>query len=190
MRNLLLVLLLLCTSCIQIGNAPPPMNYYLLESKTELPINSLENSLNIHMELTVFPEYLDRLQIVTYNGNNAINFKDNERWAEPLQDNLMQVVREDLVKSIPGSVISIGPWETPSNNAEKVKLILNQFSGQIGKHTKIDIRWVIVNNSGESKQGHFTDQQPIGDTYQDLIIGLNSGINRFSLELAKNLARE
>ncbi len=190
MRNLLLILLLLCTSCIQIGDAPPPMNYYLLESLTKIPITSAENRLNIHMELKSFPEYLDRLQIVTYNGSNGINFKDNERWAEPVQDNLMRVVREDLEKSIPGSVISIGPWESSSHNAVKIELAFNHFSGQLGKHTKIDIRWAIVKGSGESKQGHFTDQQPIGNTYQDLIIGLNRGINRFSLELAKHLTRE
>ena len=190
MRNLLLILLLLCTSCIQIGDAPPPMNYYLLESLTELPTASSENSSNIHLELKSFPEYLDRLQIVTYNGSNGINFKDNERWAEPVQDNLMRVVRENLAKSIPGSVISIGPWENSTNNAVKIELVFNQFSGQLGKHTKIDIRWAIVKGSGESKQGYFTDQQPIGDKYQDLIIGLNNGINHFSLELAKNLTTE
>lgn len=190
MRNLLLILLLLCTSCIQIGDAPPPMNYYLLESLTKLPITPSENSSNIHMELKSFPEYLDRLQIVTYNGSNGIYFKDNERWAEPVQDNLMRVIRENLEKSMPGSVISIGPWERSSHNAVKIELVFNHFSGQLGKHTQIDIRWAIVTGSGESKQGYFTDQQPIGDKYQDLIIGLNNGINNFSLELAKNLATE
>lgn len=190
MRSLVLILLLLCTSCIQIGDTPPPINYYLLESLTELPIKSSENSSNIHMQLKGFPEYLDRFQIVTYNGNNGITFKDNERWAEPVQDNLMRVVREDLAKLLPGSVISIGPWESSSNKAVKVELLFNHFSGQLGKHTKIDIRWAIVKGSGESKQGSFNDQQPIGDKYQDLIIGLNNGINHFSMELATNLATE
>lgn len=190
MRSLVLILFLLCTSCIQIGDAPPPMNYYLLESLTEPSTIPLTNGSNIHMELKSFPEYLDRLQIVTYNGNNGIHFKDNERWAEPVQDNLMRVVRENLSKLMPSSDISVGPWESSRTNATKIELVFNHFSGQLGKHTKIDIRWAIVKGSGELKQGYFTDQQPIGDKYQDLIIGLNNGINHFSLELAKNLVRE
>jgi len=166
------------------------MNYYLLESLTAPPIVYVGHRVNIHIELVGFPEYLDRLQIVTDNGSHGILFKDYERWAGPVQNNLMQVIREDLAKSIPGSVIAVGPWESSSDNAVKIELVFNHFSGVLGKSTKIAIRWSIDKGQGQRKHGYFTDEQPIGDKYQDLIIGLNNGINNFSLELAKYLVAE
>jgi len=188
MRYLILISLLLCSSCIQIGSPPPHMNYYLLESIVNTPITYSGCNLNIQMKLIGFPEYIDRLQIVTHNGNNGINFKDSERWAEPVQDNLVRVVRENLTQIIPGSAISAGPWESSSSNAVKIELAFNHFSGQLGDHTQIDIRWKINKGPEQIEQGHFTERQPIGDEYQDLIIGLNNGINNLSLELAKHLA--
>ena len=190
MRYLILISFLLCSSCIHIGNPPPHINYYLLESMTDPPIIYSENTLNIKMELTGFPEYIDRLQIVTHNGNNGINFEDSERWAEPVQDNLVRVLRENLAQIIPGSSISASPWESSSSNSIKIELVFNHFSGQLGGHTQIDIRWKINKSPGQIKQGYFTEQQPIGDEYQDLIIGLNNAISNLSLELAKYLAAD
>ena len=188
MRYLLLALLLLCTSCIQIGSDPQPMHYYLLESMPEIANSYSNKALTIDLELVDFPDYLDRPQIVTNNGDNAIKFTDSERWAEPVQDNLMRIIRENLALTIPASNISVSPWESSSDNATKVKLVVNSFLGTLDGHTRIDIRWVIDDGLDQPIQGHFTDQQPIGNNYQNLVVGLNKGINRFCLELAKKLA--
>jgi uncharacterized lipoprotein YmbA len=157
---------------------------------TEAPKVYSDISLNIHLELINLPEHLDRLQIVTSSGNNGILFSESERWAAPLQDNLMRVVRENLALIIPGGVISVGPWESSGSNAVKIELVFNHFSGQLGDHTQIDIRWRVSNNLGQTIQGHFTERQPIGDDYRDLIVGLNKGIYNFSLELAKEIAEK
>jgi len=188
MRNLILVLLLLCTSCIQIGSEPQPVHYYLLDSMTESANIYPDTTLTIDLELADFPEYLDRPKIVTRNDQNSINFADSERWAEPVQESLMRIVRENLTLLLPGSNISISPWENSNSHAIKVKLMVNNFFGKLDDHTRIDIRWTIDNQSGQRMQGHFTDQQPIGSSYQDLVVGLNNGINNLSLELAKKLA--
>lgn len=188
MRYLLFALLLLCTACIQIGSDLGPMHYYMLESMPEVDNSYSNKTLTIALELVDFPDYLDRPQIVTRNGNNAIKFTDSERWAEPVQDNLMRIIRENLALTIPAINISVSPWESPSDNATKVKLVVNSFLGKLDGHTTIDIRWVIDNGLDQPIQGHYTDQQPIGNNYQDLVVGLNKGINKFCLELAKKLA--
>jgi len=190
MRYLLSILLLLCTSCIQIGSDPQPVQYYLLESMTDAPEILSGEALNIDLELVNFPDYLDRLQIVTRNDNNGIDFSDSARWAEPLQDNLARILRENIAQMLPGARISISPWENSSNEAVKVVLVVNKFFGKLGDHSQVDIRWAIDNEDGSTIQGHFIDQQPIGNNYQEMIVGLNSGINNLSLELAKKLTRK
>lgn len=190
MRYLLLAILslLLCSSCIQIGSDPQQMYYYLLDSNPKMSTILSSKTLNINIELTDFPEYLDRLQIVTRNNNNGINISDSGRWAEPLQDNLLRIIRESLALMLPNSSITVSPWENSNDEAIKVKLMINKFLGKLDEKTQIDIRWIIDNGRDQIIQEHFIDQQAIGNSYQDLVVGLNSGINIFSQGLAKKLA--
>ncbi|SEA14619.1 Uncharacterized lipoprotein YmbA [Desulfuromusa kysingii] len=189
MRYLIFTLLFLCSACIQIGSAPQPTNYYLLEPMRDAQEIRLDSNLNIHLELISFPEYLDRYQIVTKGGKNGIVFSDSERWAEPVRDNLMRVIREDLMLLIPNSTITLGPWESSSSSASaiKVKLIVNQFSGELGAYALTDIRWKIRREMEPMSQGHFTDRQDVGENFSDFIVTLNREINNFSSELAMKL---
>ncbi len=187
MRYLISILLLLCVSCIQIGSNPQPRNHYLLESMVKAPLIYSSYRSDINIDLIDFPDYLDRLQIVTRNQDNGIDFSDSERWAEPLQDNLARILRENLALMLPNANISVSPWENSSSDAIKVKLVVNKFWGKLNDHSQVDIRWAIDNGKEATTQGHFIDQQPIGSTYQEMVVGLNSGINSLSLELAKKL---
>ena len=189
MRYFLILLLLLCSSCIQVLGDPQPINYYLLDGMPQETDIGSDKALTMTLQLDSFPVYLDRLLIVTKNDDSTINVSDHDRWAEPLQGNILQTVRENLRIILPAANIAISPWENSTTDAIKTKILVNKFSGKLGDHTEIDIRWTI-DGGGEIRQGHFTDQQPIGDSYQELVAGLNSGINNFSLELAKNLSGE
>ena len=188
MRYLLPTLLLLCSSCIQIGSDPQPMHFYLLESIQEAPNNYSGKTLDISIELINFPDYLDRLQVVTSDNSSGVEFSDSDRWAEPLQDNLIRIIRENLALLLPDADITVSPWENSSNEAIKVKLVVNKFLGELGEQTQVDIRWSISRNAKQKEQGHFTDQQPIGNDYQSLVSGLNAGADNLSLKLAEELA--
>lgn len=187
MRYLIFVLLFFCSACIQIGSAPQPINYFLLETMSTTPKAYTDRGVNVHLVLINFPEYLDQLQIVTNNGDNGILFSNSEHWAEPVRENLLRVIRGNLAMIIPNSTVSVGPWEKATDNAIKVELLFNQFSGKLGEYARTDIRWRIIEGTGTTSQGQFTDQQTIGDTFQDFVVGLNAGINNFSTELALKL---
>ena len=47
------------------------------------------------------PKYLDRPQIVTRSGRNQLALGEFDRWAEPLQDNVLRVLAENLAFLIP-----------------------------------------------------------------------------------------
>ncbi len=187
MRFLFSAMLLLCTSCIHIGSDPQPMHYYLLDSITETKDRYSGKALDIDLELSFFPDYLDRPQVVTRSRKNAVRIADNERWAEPLRDNLMQVLRENLILLMPEASVTVSPWEISDPASVRVKLMINKFSGDIGGFTDVDVRWAIGKDSDGMTRGHFTDQQPVGNSYRDLVIGLNNGIGALSRELAEKL---
>jgi uncharacterized lipoprotein YmbA len=190
MRYFLILLLLLCSSCIQLFDDPQPVRYYLFESLPEGAEIYSSKTLAIDLQLIHFPTYIDRPQVIVRNNDNTIKFSDLDRWAEPLRENILQTLRENLRVILPGAEVSISPWEDSTTNTIKTEIMVNKFSGKLGDHTDIDIGWIIETVDGEIHQGHLTDQQPIGDTYQELVTGLNIGINNFSQQLAKDLARE
>lgn len=190
MRYFLILLLLLCSSCIQLFDDPQPIRYYLLESLPEGAETYSDKTLTIGIQLSGFPTYLDRPQVIARNNDNTIKYSDLDRWAEPLQENIPQTLRENLRILLPGTNISISPWENSTTDTIILKVTVNKFSGKLGDYTDIEIGWTLDMGTGEIRQDHFTDRQPVGDTYQDLVASLNSGINNFSRELAKNLTRE
>lgn len=190
MRYLLILLLLLCSSCTQIFNDPEPVHYYLLESLPDGTEIISDKSLAIDLQISGFPTYIDRAQVTERNHDNTIKFSYVDRWAEPLQENILQTLRENLTALLPGAKISIGPWENPIARAMKVELRVKRFSGRLGDRTDVDIHWTILQNDETVGEGLLIDQQPIGATYQELVAGLNIGINNLSLELAKQLAEQ
>ena len=48
------------------------------------------------------PEYLDRSQLVSRSGANALVVDDDNRWGEPLADSLPRVLSENLSHYLPG----------------------------------------------------------------------------------------
>ena len=189
MRYILILLLLLLSSCIQMIGDPEPVNYYLIEELSKGVDSCSDKDLTIDIQLVNFPTYLDRLQIITQK-NNTVKFSEHDRWAEPLQGNLEQVLRKNLRILLPNAEITVSPWEISTKDAIKTKIMVNKFSGKLGGHTDVDIRWTIEMEDGKIRQGHLTDRQPVGNTYQELVSGLNVGINNLSLKLAKDLAGE
>ena len=189
MRFFIILLLLFLSSCIQMIGDPEPIRYYLLEGLPNGTKISSDKDLTINIQLINFPEYLDRPQVIT-QSNNSVSFSDHDHWAEPLQENLTRVLRENLQTLLPNASITVSPWESSPAEAARARITVNKFSGKLDGLTDVDIRWTVETKTEELQQGHFTDQQPVGDTYQELVAGLNSGINKFSTQLAKKLSGE
>ena len=189
MRYFIILLLLFLSSCIQMIGDPEPIRYYLLEGLPTGTEISSDKNLTIDIQLINFPAYLDRPQVIT-QSNNSVIFSDHDHWAEPLQENLTRVLRENLRTLFPNASITVSPWENSPAEAVRTKIMVNKFSGELDGHTDVDIGWTVETKTGELQQGHFTDQQPVGGTYQELVAGLNSGINKFSTQLAKKLSGE
>jgi len=183
----LIVLILLCTACIKIGSDPQQVNYYFLESPANQDQIQYNNKLNIAIQLIDYPNYIDRPQIVTSDTKNTITINETEYWSGPLSDNIVQVVRESLSQMLPNSNITIMPWETTVQPTIKLKIVVDKFTGNLTQTTDVSIRWKIITPAGEVIHGDFAEHQPIGDTFNDFVAGLNNSLIHFSQEIAEKL---
>ncbi|MCW8858715.1 MAG: PqiC family protein, partial [Deltaproteobacteria bacterium] len=143
MRFLIIVTLLLCSSCIQLGGETPVRQYYVLRAMTETSQINSSKAIAIDLKLTNFPEYLSRTEIVTYIQTNRVKIAYDASWAEPLADNLLRILRRNLGTLLPLSQISLSPWESNNPEALRVELLVNNFSGQLGGETDVDVNWLI-----------------------------------------------
>jgi len=181
-----LIILLLCSSCIQLGGEPQPTRFYLLEAVTESSLAQQSKPIQLELSPIAFPSYLDRPQIVSRTAENAILIADHDRWAEPLPDNLTRTLQENLFQQLPAIRISSAPWAPRSGPTFVVKLMINRFDGVIGQQTDVDIRWSLISgdNNTELHREHYRAQLPVGDGYQNFISGLNSALAGLSQNIA------
>ncbi len=187
-----LTLLLICSACIQLGNTPQPARYYLLAPQESNEQRITAENLTLALGPIFFPPYLDRPQLVTRNNRNEIVVAEFDRWAEPLQDNLMRVLKENLSRNLQGISVSDYPWQPTNEQGFALQLILNQFDGVLGQHTVVDIRWSLQNplNNQELDRGHFVSRLEIGNSHQELVTSLNKSLNQFSYQIAKAVAKQ
>ena len=189
MRYTTFLFLLLCTSCIQLGGTPGIQQYYLLEPRTSAPVVG-ETEFNLELQQVKLPAYLDQPNIVTHDQANMIKFSDSERWAGPLVDNISLVIRADLAQSFPNARISISPWEIAGPEPYRLNIVIERFSGQPGRMATLVADWSIIDSRHtEIASGHFNNQLPVGDSYRDLVQGLNKNLHLLDERIAKDLAQ-
>lgn len=187
-RSILLVVLLFSVSaCIQLQPTSLTSRYFVLEPMTVADSYYSQGTLNIIVELIEFPDYLRRPQVVTKQDNNILRTSDSKRWATPLEENIVSVIRSNLEIMLPDTSVIIGPWHTNRNHDRKLQLSVVKFSGTLGQYSDVDIRWRITTVDDEIRSGTFAYHQTVNDSHDDLIRVLNRALDVLSKELATAL---
>jgi uncharacterized lipoprotein YmbA len=188
-RYLILTLLVVSTSaCIQLGESVVPSQYYVLESMAGNNETYSNKSLTINVEMTEFPEYLKRPQVVQHQ-QNVIYFTDTKRWAAPLEEQVLSLLHSNLELLLPQATIVIRPWQSHRHPDLYLQLSVKKLSGILGFRTDVDIRWQTVDKNGEQRSGQFVDHRTINDSYEDLVGSLNRSLEELSKTLAQELAK-
>ncbi|MFT5349423.1 MAG: putative lipoprotein YmbA, partial [Gammaproteobacteria bacterium] len=93
---LLMLLCLFLTACLG-GGAKNTVRYYLVDPvPVETAEIDTERQLAIELIDLDIPQYLQRFQMVTRNGDNRLRFSDNNQWAENLRKNLLRTLAINL----------------------------------------------------------------------------------------------
>src|SRR6202158_1147087 len=71
---------------------------------------SPDSQLTIGIGPVDFPDYLRRLPVVKRVAPNRIDLSDEERWAEPLDKNFVQVLSQNLATLLDTERIEKYPW--------------------------------------------------------------------------------
>jgi uncharacterized lipoprotein YmbA len=138
------------------------------------------------------PEYLDQDQIVTRISRNDLTFSDNDRWAEPLEDNVAQVVAQDLSTLLQADQITVHPWPGPQRAAYQLEIDVLSFEADTSGTAHLDARWLLRDVTNRETIARSEVRQSVsaaGPTTEQSVASLSKALGNFSVEIA-NAIRE
>jgi len=139
--------LLLLTSCVRSA----PVSYYQLSAVAGNPSGAESTPPVLGIGPLTLPSYLDRPQIVTRMSANRLYLADTRRWAEPLADNIIRVLLENLSQRLPGSQLHLYPWRR--SQAVDLQLVIDilQFETDGAGIAHLEIQWTVLEKNGTVK---------------------------------------
>lgn len=142
-RLLILLLLGLLSACA----TSPSSRFYVL---TPLPEADGRNSdirggnLSIGIGPVVFPQFLDRPQLVVRDGSNRLELEEFNRWGGTLQDDFLRVWGENLGYLLDTSRILIFPSESRAPIDFRITAEVVNFEGRQGGDAILKVRWAVM----------------------------------------------
>ncbi len=137
----------LTTGCVGTGQSPPT-RFYMLTSLDPVdaapePSAGIEGQ-GILLGPIRFPVYLARQQIVTRTSPNEIRLAEFDRWAEPLETNFLNVLRENLSILLNTAFILEPP--VPKNTGLEFQVVagVSRFDAEPGRQVVLMVRWGIL----------------------------------------------
>ena len=120
------------SGCMNFSPMPDPSRFFTL-----IPLPQAEqsrardtdkvNSLFLGIGPIRFPAYLDREQIVMRTAQNRIYISENDRWAEPLEENVTRVLSQNLGILLGGARIIRYPWQTSQRPTYQIEMEVFRF---------------------------------------------------------------
>jgi len=187
----LLTFMLALSGCFGGGSQAPATKYYVLnslytaENETQ-PVTDLKEAIVVIGPLTL-SQVLDRPQIVIRHSDNEIRIADLDRWAEPLHENLIRAVIDNLAVLLSsGSVIKFPPAGSIPV-AYQVIIDVSRFDGDPEDEVVLRARWAILGDNGETvllKQQSVLNESTKGDTIAEMV----AAQSRLVATLSRNIA--
>lgn len=137
-------LCLLFAACMGAGS--PTFYYTLSPADIEPPDDSASADVAIGVGPVVLPDYLDRLPIVSRSGPHRLKIDDLHRWAGPLQEEIMRVLKQNLAMLTGSNQVTAYPWRHDSAPALQVSLNVLCFEGD-GQKVSLDAQWHVVDTT-------------------------------------------
>jgi hypothetical protein len=93
------------------------------------------------------PGYLDRAQLVTRVSQNRFAIAENDRWAEPLDENFSRVLSQNLSILLQTDRIVTYPWERNQQPKYQVQVELLRFEPNMEQTVELWARWGIIDST-------------------------------------------
>jgi uncharacterized protein len=171
-----------------------PSRFYLLNSLSTaetIPAMAAAQGPVIGVGPITVPKYLDRPQIVTRAGSNQLALGEFDRWAEPLQDNVLRVLAENLAFLIPTDQVLWHAWPQSATLDYQVTVDMLQFDGWLGGESTLLALWSILDRAELPllSQRVCLNAPVGGGDYEAMVAAMSELLARLSRDIAVAIQR-
>jgi uncharacterized lipoprotein YmbA len=192
-KRLYLILLLLCfipAGCSFFEARPDPSRYFALASLPRTGQIAQDAAGTSALVLGIgpikFPGYLDRQQFVTRISPNRFAVAENDRWAEPLEENFLRILAQNLSILLQTDRIVTYPWERNQRPTYQVQVEVLRFEPNAVQRVELWARWTVFDNAKKIvtvRESHLS--QPAGDKSTESAV---AALSEVAADLSKEIA--
>lgn len=142
-----LVLAPLLLSLLSACASSPPSRFYTLTPLPESQGQDAEiigGKLAVGIGPVVFPQFLDRPQLVVRDGTNRLDLEEFNRWGGSLQDDFLRVWGENLSYLLNTSRILIFPSESRMPLDFRITAEVVSFEARQAGDAVLKVRWAVM----------------------------------------------
>jgi len=134
------------------------------------------------------PEYLDQDELVTRISPNRITVSENARWAEPLEDNIAQVLAHNLSNLLRSAPVILQVWPAQERPTYQLEIDVLSFDTDTAGTAHLAARWFLRDVRGghtiAQKETHLT-AAAAGKSGERSVASLSKVMGDFSGGIAK-----
>ena len=195
----LFALALVFNGCLGGPSPTPATRFYVLNSlyseenvNRPEPVMDLEEDVSLGIGPIKLSQVLDRPQIVIRTSQNEIRVADLDRWAAPLNENIINVLTDNLSTLLSTGSILKFPWRTTLPIDYQIILEITRFDGMPGGAVDLRARWGILGDSGRKvyAKSKTALTEPIGgEKISEMVSAQSRLVAKLSLEIAEEIKR-
>ncbi|HEY6368874.1 MAG TPA: PqiC family protein [Candidatus Binatia bacterium] len=195
-KGLPLTLWLLClipAGCASLGPKPDPSRFFALASLPrtgqKAQVDAGTNVLALGIGPIKFPGYLDRQQLVTRISQNRFAVAENDRWAEPLEENFSRVLSQNLSILLHTDRVVTYPWERSQSPTYQVQVEVLRFEPNAQQMVELWARWSITDNTKKtvSARESFLSRPAKDKSTEASVAALSEVVGSLSQEISASI---
>jgi len=195
-KRFCLLFLFVCfipAGCSFLEAKPDPSRFFVLASLARtgqrVPDTAGTNPLFLGIGPIKFPGYLDRQQLVTRVSQNRFAVAENDRWAEPLEENFSRVLGQNLSILLYTDKIVTYPWEGSQRPAYQVQVEVLRFESNAQQAVELWARWTIMDRDKKTvaMRESFLTQPAKDNSTEASVAALSEVLGSLSQEIATTI---
>ena len=147
-----LVVVLSLLGCGTLSPQPDPSRFFTLSALPQPGPNppnrpAVSPGISLGVGPVTLPGYLDRQEIVIRAAPNQLILSENDRWAEPLEDNFARVLSQNIALLLRAEHINAYPWPIDRKPVYQVEIEVLRFETDAEHQAQLSTRWMIRNTT-------------------------------------------
>lgn len=178
--------LLLLVSC-----ASQPSQFYTLGHQRQLPPQTglKVTTKTVGVGPVTIPKVIDRPQIITRGVNQQVDLAEFHQWAEPLRNNINQVMTDALAEQRTDLAFYAYPWSSLGAVDQRISVNITRFDGALDGDVILRADWSFYAGKGQPvKRGKVhLKETTTGPSYDALVAAQSRLLSEMSTLLAREL---